>query len=295
MGRPFGAATLFLLLIAGGPTRANAQEFDPSFVANSALLPADSMGMIYRAVSSWVSQQTLGVDPSLAPGAREDLYRVIASAIHYATEDTATPYLMGSNAGAEMFDLGTYLGVYGAGLVAAALAASPDLGVGEALLPEPPLSLSYSHPIFRLASEQGWSIQFPYYFMPWAMQEAELTGGTAQFVALSTLHAVNTSQPGTSQSTILIIASRDPLNTGFVEAWRTSFAVPAEASCSSEEWHLPDLVDRWCFTHEGGIPTEFGFVENDEGTVIIVYSGLPGPYEANRDQFLALLRTFTLG
>jgi hypothetical protein len=104
-----------------------------------------------------------------------------------------------------LFDLATYLGAYGAGLVAADLAQNPSWELAPPILPESPLSLTYEAPLYELGSERGWSVRSPYYFMPWAAAEGDQG---VQFIALSTLHGSEGAGLGVSQATIRLVTSR---------------------------------------------------------------------------------------
>jgi len=272
---------------------ASAQEYSRAVLETSAVLPRDSVGVLYAGIRQWMSQQTGGVSPEMLAPVREDLYRVIQSVVLYTTVDLETPHLTGSDNGAEMFNVATYLGVYGAGLVAADLVQDPTMELAPALLPEPPFELNYERPLFHLASE-AYSVSFPYYFMPWVIQRSPPGDGSLDVVIVSTLHGRHVSAPRTSQGTIMLVASPMGSATDLAAQWRGNLGVPDVGPCGGPDWPVGPVVSHVCGMTAQGVQVEMGaLAAPEEGGAVFVYSGLEGTYEANRPHFLTFLETFS--
>lgn len=272
---------------------ASAQEYSRGVLEASPVLPRDSVGVLYAGIRQWMSQQTSGVSPEMLAPVREDLYRVIQSVVLYTTAELEVPHLSGSDNGAEMFNLATYLGVYGAGLVAADLVQDSTMQLAPALLPEPPFELSYERPLFHLVSE-AYSVSFPYYFMPWAIQRSPPEGGSLDVVIISTLHGRHVSAARTSQGTIMLVGSPTGSAADLAAQWRANLGALDVGACADPDWPAGPVVSHVCGVTAEGVQVEMGaLAAPEEGAVVFVYSGLEGTYEANRPHFLTFLETFS--
>lgn len=267
------------------------QTFDRQVLASSPVLPPDSVGIVHAGIRHWMSQQSGAVPPEYLPPVREDLYRVIQSVIWHTTESLGTTELRGSDNAATLFDLATYLGVYGAGLVARDLAESDDLELASPLLPTSPMRMQYSRPLFELAWDGGWAVSFPYYFMVWGADVAPADAGGTGFVAISTLHGRHTVAPRTSQATILMVTTRETGTEEFSVEWRRNLGIPDEAMCEADDWPIV-ATHRACHENLEGVMVEAGILTSAWGSVLLVYSGLGGTFEANRPHFHAFLESF---
>lgn len=293
MRRMRGVILPALVLHALLPKSAEAQEFDRAVLEASPFLPVDSIAVIYSAIREWTESQTSGIDPQQAVRAREDLYRVIQSLIWYTTIETGQTHLTGSDNAAQVFDLATYLGVYGAGLVARDLALDPALDLAPPLLPEAPLSLSYTRPHYSLESAAWWGVEFPYYFMPWLLERGPPEGGSVEFSVISTLHGTHVTAPRTSQATIMILASKLLEPQELARTWRAKLGVPETATCPEDDWPIEGVTNHACHFNADGIRVEMGMLTSTQGGVLFIYSGLDGTYQSNRSHFISVLRTFS--
>lgn len=257
----------------------SAQPYSPEVLQRAPALPQDSLEFFISQLEPWLEDQREGISPEAAVALREPLYRVIQTLVQEESLDEASNHRV-----AMLFDWASSLGVFGAGLVAADLAPDEPSYRSRAVLPEPPFTLTYERPLFTLTSENAWRIRFPFYFMPWAMGLSPEMG-EGEFVALSTLHGP--SEPQASQATILIVGVQGEDPSDLLELWRPRLGIPESANCDADDWPI-EGVGHACHSMER-INVETGVVRSQWGSLLLVFSGLEGTFEANRSHFLALL------
>ena len=148
-----------LLSLAAHP--ASAQKFTYSDAPLHRFVPLsqDSLRVVYRGFPEWYAENRADIDPTKADGLREELYLIIDSFIKYIFDDTGAPHLDSSTSMAGLFDLATDLGVVGAGMVARHLAPDDAHGFAPTVTPDSGMTVEYSHPMFTLRSDHGWSVR----------------------------------------------------------------------------------------------------------------------------------------
>jgi hypothetical protein len=190
---------------------------------------------------------------------------------------------------AEMYEWGASLGIAGTELVAARLRGR---GVDSTLTVELPgsFTLHFDSAYMLIAEDDGWLVRFPHYFMPGPMLRRPLENGAVTTVAvLSTLFADDSSTAlGASQATIAIIAAQqDPAE--MAAFWLNRFGIPSFAVV---EPPVAEAVRAYRSRQENApLINELVVFALPRGTILFVYSGALGTFEANHPHFVDLMRS----
>jgi hypothetical protein len=241
----------------------------------------------------WLDTHLDSLAPDQLPAVREHLYFLLGSVaqIHYR----ATGRLFPSRDTLGFVDLlerGTRLGLYGTGLIARTVGA-PERALTAALLPKKPLALSFSAPEYTIRSDRGWSLRFPYYFMIGAAYYGVPKNGIGtETVVLSTLFANHRQHPGHSQATILVVAAPSGDTAAFYRFWFDALGL--KPSDRTTESLLTSSQTYRAFDADASMNKEVVTLVRGQTAFLLSYFGLPGPYEANRADFIQLLQTLVL-
>jgi hypothetical protein len=290
MSRTVLRATALALLFWPPLLRAQAKE--SSVLAEAPLMSVTAVAAERRQFLPWVAanRERLG-DEQLA-GVREHLYLLIGSlaAAHFQATGRALP-ARDTLGLAELFEYATGLGLVGTDHVVRALV--PEAGtVTPANAASGSLTLGLDKGDFSLRSKHGWAIRFPYYFMVSAAQSGVPNNGVeTETVMLSTLHAPHEGQPGHSQATILIQAAQAKDTAAFFGYWLPLLQVaPADQVLESP---LPNATAFRQFDAARRLHKEVYTLVRGPTAMVVAYMGLPGTYQRNRPDFLALLQSLT--
>lgn len=261
----------------------------PLLETAAALSPAELTAERSRFLE-WLDAHLDSLAPGDLPAVREHLYFLIGSALQAQYALTRRPFPPRDTLGlVDLLDRGSRLGLYGAGLVARAIA-GPERALTPAVLPDRPLMLSFAPPHYTLRSERGWSLRFPYYFMiGTAAYGVPRNGLGTETVVLSTLFAQHRHLPGRSQATVLIAAAQTADTATFYRFWFEALGLkPSDQVAPSV---LEGSRTYRAFDSSAAMNKEVITVVRDGTAMLVSYFGLPGPYEANHADFVALLRS----
>jgi len=223
--------------------------------------------------------------------ARERLYLLIGSVARAYRAKTKRPFPARDTLGlAQLFDYSSRLGLVGGSLVARALAPATKE-------PPPPigatgkLALSFAAPAFTLRSERGWTIRFPYYFMIGTAETSTMHFVDTDVVLLSTLLAPHWGMPGGSQATLLFVATSSASadrSDRFLQFWLEQFGI--EKKDELADTLVGDSRHYRRFDADAKMHKEVVTLRRGPVVMFVQYSGLPGTFEANREDFLDVLR-----
>jgi hypothetical protein len=285
--RPDARLLFALLPLLLAPTTATAQTYDDAPLHTPIAFPDDSLPTTwpaFRATLETLAPQRL--DVARLSALQQHLFALI-SADAKQRAARGEPVLPARDAKlAEMYEWGASLGVAGSELVAARLRGR---GGDSTLMVELPGSfgLHFDSAYTLIAEDDGWLVRFPHYFMPGPMLRQPLENGAMTTVAvLSTLFANDSS--GASQATIAIIAAQqDPEQmAGF---WLNRFGIPSFAVV---EPPVADAVRAYRSRHENApLVNELVVFALPRGTILFVYSGALGTFEANHAHFVDLMQS----
>lgn len=240
------------------------------------------------ALNNWLNAYADSVPDGDRPGVRGNLYHLISTAARtwYQTEGTVA-YRGDNPLVPLLFNWAGDFGAYGTDLVVEAIDGQFGPRPGTSL-PEG-FELDYAAPLLRVSSPSGgWSVRLPYYFMLWGLERRRELGADTDIVTTSTLFARHSEDDGFSQATILMIAS--PLDVALMkQAWVERMQLdPATARESAEIDSAEWLTGA---PKANGMLSEAHFMDTPAGTVVVMYAGMPGPYEVNRPNYLDVVRS----
>ena len=239
---------------------------------------------------SWLEENYQRIPVEQWVEVRERLYLLIGLAVQDQYRNTGETVVADNyQIGPQVFDWANRLGVIGADLVANALADSTLSPGMEGLVPEQ-FTVAYDQPHLLLsAQDETWSARVPYYFMTWQLGRVSIDGSQTDVLVTSTLHDLNSSQEGASQSTIMLLVSDQELNaftSGWLDRMGLSGSDPTLAS-------FPENATTYRASVGGGIQAEGLFWREGDKSVAVIYSGLDGPFEFNRVHFEDFVRNLS--
>lgn len=277
-------ATLFLG--AGAPMAQDVYSTEPL----KAEPDHDAVGWAIEAVAlnNWLNAFSDSVPEAQVPALREGVYALISSLARQWFKDEDEVAYSGNNPVVPLlFNWAARFGVYGTDLVVETLDSEFEARPGPEL-PEG-FRIEFEAPLRRLISEDGrWAARIPYYFMLWSVERRVEGADSTDFVSLSTLFGRHSEDDGSSQSTIVLLASTRELD-GLVEEWLPRFQLDSTGARASDE------VEGW--RRYGGLPKSSGmlseghFVSTVRGRVMVFFAGMPGTYELNRVNYLDFIRS----
>ena len=243
---------------------------------------------------AWMDAQSGTVPPQQAQAAVEQLYFLLGSAAQAHHRATGRLFPARDTLGmAELLDRGARMGLVGAELVARALRAPGPRATTAAALPGGTMRLAFDAPDYALTSSRGWALRFPFYVMIGTAQTSVPGNGVpTETVLLSTLFARNEGVPGHSQATILVNVAESTDSTAFGAFWLQALGMSAADRVADSP--LAGAVSYRQLSTTPRMHKEVVVANRGRLTFVLGYIGLPGTYQANREEFLALLRTLTV-
>ena len=273
-----------ILTVSG--TSASAQKFSSDPLQNRIAHPKDSLPDTWPAFKVWLQQQS-ALSAEQLPGVRERLYAYIsADARQRAASGRELIPVPGDSLLQDLFNWADRLGVPGSALVAQKL----DGSRSDSAQTSPGFTISFDSLYTLVAVEEGWRIRLPYYFMIGATTRQTLANGVETSVAIiSTLFAQDSTEiPGASQATIFIVSAlTSPAElTAF---WLGQLSIqptetmPTPTRSALRAYRARDAAIR--MTKELVVFAPAG------RTILFMYVGRDGTYEANRPHFIDVLNT----
>lgn len=197
-------------------------------------------------INNWLNANYVKLSYEQMKGPREHLYYLIDSYVksYYLQQKQVLPNK--SDLVLEtLFSWSERLGVYGGSLVHNEVKSSSSANIPTLMQLPKQISLSLNDDLLLVeASEEGWSVQFPYYFMIWNVNEFNATNGKRmQLLALSTGAALDKSTTGKSQATIMLMFSPEMDVNEFRDYWRKGMAIENNA----EERKIQDRSSHYSY------------------------------------------------
>ena len=256
-------------------------------LAAARTLPASELASRQAGFLAWLDSTTR-LTPDDAQGAREYAYFLIGSIaqLHHARTGALFPPrdTMGL---ATLYDRASRLGEPGAALVANALRSPGAAPTKPIELMGGTLQLSFRAPEYTLTSSRGWSIRFPYWMMIGAAQTGVPKNGlSTETVVLSTLFAADSSARGQSQATIIINAAAAKDSAQFVPFWVGMLGMSEGDRVSGDS-----LVSYRQHDAEMHMYKEIAVRRRGDVVLVFAYAGLPGTFQANREEFIETVRS----
>ncbi|MEM8557625.1 MAG: hypothetical protein AAGG50_07365 [Bacteroidota bacterium] len=278
-------------VLVGGASLSFAQpSYSTAPLEAEPLLDQDAWARQGAQTFEWLGENYEKLAMAQWPQVREHLYLLIGRAAQGRYEETGL-----FEEGADLpptprlFAWASRFGAIGADLIAESLADS-SLGIEPGLPPDSLFEVAFEAPFLRFgAPDRGWSVQVPYYFMTWQLARTPVEGHDTDILVTSTLHDRNRTNESTSQSTLMLVISEQDC-----AAFETLWAKQAGMTEPAEPSNLVEGGMLYRATVVNGIKAEALFWTHEATCAAVIYSGLPGPFEANYVHFGDFVRALDL-
>lgn len=246
--------------------------------------------------NNWLIGRHATIPGEKLPAIREHAYLIIDSIMKGQRAENRSEFNDFERSSLKtLFNWGTTLRVYGAGLAARHFARTPDEPLTDPLLPSAPFELSLEFPDFHLSSrESPWRLQIPYYFMIWEAKSFKATNGLAtQLAIVSTSFADHTESGGRSQATIMFIWSPGADCAVFDAYWIEQLGMDPENKTSHSP--LPGSRNYAVYAQTERMRKEVTLLGDRSGCTAFAFLGIDGTYQANRVSYLDFMRLANRG
>ena len=276
------------LLVALGAAPALAQDPRAARLAAANTFPATELAERQARFVAWLDSAGARVGAEDRMSLWESIYYLIGSAAQAQHQRTGALFPRRDTLGlAALYEHAARLESPGAALVALALRDQAGKAAEPQAMPGGTMRLAFRAPEYTLVSSRGWSIRFPYWMMiATAQTSVPANGLSTETIMLSTLFATDSSPKGRSQATIMINAAAAADSARFVPFWLQALGVRESdrAPGDAKEGTTYRQYDPRYRMHK-----EIAVRRRGDVLVIFAYLGLPGTFQANREEFEALL------
>lgn len=262
-------------------------------VGAAAVSPADYEHELKRFLG-WLAVRGDSLPPRQIQVAAEQAYYLAGSAAKTHYQQTGVLFPARDTLGlADLFARASRLGVIGAEMVSEVLSRPESDSATSVSLPGGTLSLGFDAPMYTLRSQRGWALRFPFYMMiGHAGTAIPANNIPTETVVLSTLFGAHEGAPGQSQATILLNVAEHADSTAFSAFWLE--ALQLRASDRVAESLLPGSTTYRGSVAGGTMQADVVVANRGALTFVFSYIGLPGTFQANRAEFLALLHSLSI-
>lgn len=149
--------------------------------------------------------------------------------------------------------------------------------------------LSLKNDLYLMAAtSNAWSVKFPYYFMIGNMKVFQATNGMqTQLVVISTGASKDSTKAGRSQATLMFIYAPFGNYKLFSEYWLSQLEITPDIRPTG--LGVRSLKSRIVYDKTSLLHKEITFWPSKNGSFAVVYLGMDGTYQANRQHFLDFL------
>ncbi len=282
------------LVLSIGSGRAADREYSTAPLSQNPIQPTVEVLVDVMHFNNWLVEKR-DLTAAEYPPIREHAFLLIDSILKIRQQEGRTSFNESERFMVEqMFNLSTRVGVYGAGLVAQDLAAGSGRKVTKPLLPEKPFRLRLEQPYFLLSSKAApWRIKFPYYFMFWEASRFTATNQLlTDVVVLSTSFSKHDQGAGASQATIMFIYAPKADCDAFAGFWLERMGINRTENTPTVV--LPDSRNFHHYDSAVNMHKEVTMFSDATGCYALSYSGIAGPYQANRISYLDFARSLEM-
>ena len=248
------------------------------------------------AFNNWLNSNYSKLTYKSMKGPREHLYYLIDSRVKaiYLRDSVVLP---NNHDGILeiLFSWSERLGVYGGSLVYNSIRSKQATPMKALMAVPTPFRLELDKDLFKISSKNGgWSVNVPYYFMIWNMNDFVATNGMkTQLVTISTGAAKDKSKLGHSQATLMFIYSPTDDFKTFKEFWGKLFAIGPTSK--KHELGIKGLFSQIAYDKSTYLHKELVFWSTSNASYAVAYLGIDGTYQWNRPHFLDFLRAIKNG
>jgi hypothetical protein len=253
---------------------------------DSARVTAESI-----ALNNWLVSNYGSLSPERMAMPREHLYYLIDSRVKEIYANTGKvmpagqdPVLSG------LFSWAERLGVHGGALLYNRFRSSQFEDQSPQLSLPQGFSIELHGDLLRLDSASGgWSVDFPYYFMLWKVEELRAkTHQRMQIAVISTGAAKDKSKLGRSQATLMLIHAPGGKLNELLSFWEQRLEEKGFREQKDLGWNK--LRSRYDYDAETKVHKELTGWSTPKGAFVVAYIGVDGTYQWNRPHFLDFMR-----
>lgn len=188
-----------------------------------------------------------------------------------------------------LFSWSEKLGVFGGSLVYNQIKSEKIKSMPVRMKVPGELKLSLKDDLYHLAAtSNAWSVKFPYYFMIGAMNNFQATNGMqTQLVAISTGASKDKTKTGHSQATLMFVYAPSSNYKLFSNYWLTLLEIAPDTNPTS--LGIKNLKSRITYDKVSLLHKEVTFWPSKSGSFAVIYMGMDGTYQTNRQHFLDFL------
>lgn len=151
------------------------------------------------------------------------------------------------------------------------------------------LKLTLENDLYKLeALSNAWSITLPYYFMINHISDYKtINGMQTQVLSVSTGASRDKTKAGQSQGTILLVFSPSYDVEAFSKFWLKNLEIPTDAKIT--DLAIRNLHSQYSYDNSSLLHKEITLWQTEKGSIGVVYMGMDGTYQNNRQHFLDFL------
>lgn len=243
------------------------------------------------AFTEWLNGNYEALGEQQRRGPRDHLYYLIDSRVKHLFASTGAVKPAGEDLLlTTLFGWAERLGVYGGTFVSDSFRPA-NAPAGRSTLPVPEsFRLKLDADVFELSSPEGeWSVEYPYYFMTWKLDDFEATSGMrTQMAVISTGAARHKGVEGYSQATLMLMFGPAVDHEAFAEYWSRQVGVGDRLPAGTTD--LANVKTRVLHNPANQVQSELVIWQTPKGSFALMYSGVDGTHQWNRAHFLDFFR-----
>lgn len=240
--------------------------------------------------NNWLNANYPKLTAETMKGSREHLYYLIGSYVSelYKKDRVVLPkehdLIMQI-----LFSWSEKLGVFGGSLVYNQIKSEKFKPMTARMKIPGMFKLSLKNDLYLLAAtSNAWSVKFPYYFMIGSIKVFQATNGMqTQLVVISTGASKDKTKTGRSQATLMFIYAPSGNYKLFTKYWLAQLEIAPDTKLTS--LNVKKLNSRITYDKTSLLHKEVTFWPSKTGSFAVVYMGMDGTYQTNRQHFLDFL------
>lgn len=242
------------------------------------------------AFNNWLNSNYSKLDSQTMKGPREHLYYLLSS---YVSElNNKDGIILPKEKDLVLSTLLSWserLGAYGTHLFYNQVKRDKMEPMPEIMKISDGIKVSAINDMFRIESKKGnWSTTFPYYFMIGAIGEFKATNGMeTQLLTISTGAVKDNTKAGRSQSTLMLAYTSSNETESFNNYWLSQLGI--DSKIESKTLGVKKLESLYLYDDEALLHKEVTFLPSTNGSLLVVYLGMDGAFQKNRQHFLDFL------
>ena len=281
-----------LLLVSNGP---RASDSEPYLYSNETLtnpiFNAAEVAVRTAQFNNWLNQNHSKITAERLPQLREHLFYLIDSHVKNSFLKNATISPKEDLVMSMLFSWAEKLQVYGGNQIYNATKTKKTPEVASIFPAPEAYSIKLNDWHFSITPKTGnWLFKVPFYFMPLSLQEFTAANGQeTQFVMVSTGVARHNQGTGYSQATLALMYTPENDKEQFQEFWKKTWNI--SGSALEKNIRGTGLKSYSIFDDKTKIHVEYTEVPTSNGSLAVVYSGIDGTFQHNRQHFIDFLNT----